>query len=136
MKWNHWTLQKCSFCQMLTSIFSKGGRHFTGMQTVNDERGEGSKIEEICQQLKVKTLWQGHKFWKNLPPVLTIQLFLLSSVKPSGRFYQIFVAFSEKLDFKWMVPLGMHNVVQPNTGIPRIVWFFGPQQTALFEKPH
>ena len=39
---------------------------------------------------------------KNLPQVLTKQLFLhilLSSVKTSGRFFQIFVAFSEKLDF-------------------------------------
>ena len=30
---------------------------------------------------------------------MTKQLFLLSSVKTSGRFFQIFVAFSEKLDF-------------------------------------
>ena len=36
---------------------------------------------------------------KNLPTVLTKQLFLLSSVNTSGRFFQIFVAFSEKLDF-------------------------------------
>ena len=49
---------------------------------------------------KVKKLWEGHKIWKNLPPVLTKQLFLLSSVKTSGRFFQIFVAFSEKLNFK------------------------------------
>ena len=48
----------------------------------------------VC--VKVKILWEGHKIWKNLPPVLTKQLFLLSS---SGRFFQIFVAFSEKLDF-------------------------------------
>ena len=48
---------------------------------------------------KVPTLWEGHKISKNLPPVLTKQLFLLSSVKTSGRFFQIFVAFSEKLDF-------------------------------------
>ena len=40
------------------------------------------------------------KFEKNLPPVLTKQLFLLSSVKTSGRFFQIFAAFSEKLNFK------------------------------------
>jgi hypothetical protein len=37
---------------------------------------------------------------RNLPPVLTKQLFLLSSGKTSGRFFQIFVAFSEKLNFK------------------------------------
>ena len=48
---------------------------------------------------KVKTLWEGHKIWKNHPPVLTEQLFLLSTVKTSGRFFQIFVDFSEKLDF-------------------------------------
>ena len=38
---------------------------------------------------------------RNLPPVLTNQLFLLSSVKTSGIFFQIFVAFSEKLNFSW-----------------------------------
>ena len=48
---------------------------------------------------KVKMLWEGHKIWKNLPPVLTKQLFLLSSVKTSGRFFQIFLAFSEKQNF-------------------------------------
>ena len=46
---------------------------------------------------KVQTLWEGHKIWKNLPLVLTKPLFLLSSVKTSGRFFQIFVAISEKL---------------------------------------
>ena len=49
----------------------------------------------------IKTLWEGHKIWKNLPPVMTKQLFLLSSVKTSRVFFQIFVAFSEKLNFKW-----------------------------------
>jgi hypothetical protein len=32
-------------------------------------------------------------------PALTKQLFLLSSVKTSGRFFQSFMAFSEKLNF-------------------------------------
>ena len=36
---------------------------------------------------------------KNLPPFLTKQLFSLSSFKTSGRFFEIRVAFSEKLDF-------------------------------------
>ena len=44
---------------------------------------------------KVKILWEGHKIWT----VNTKQLFLLSSVKTSGTFFQIFVAFSKKLDF-------------------------------------
>ena len=34
-----------------------------------------------------------HQFWP------AKQLFLLSSIKTSGRFFQIFVALSEKLDF-------------------------------------
>ena len=56
--------------------------------------------EKVCLIFfKVKTLWEGHKIWKNLPPVLPKQLFLLSSVKTSGRFFQSFVAFSEKLNF-------------------------------------
>ena len=37
---------------------------------------------------------------KNLPPFLRKQLFSLSSVKTSGRFFQISVAFSEKLDLR------------------------------------
>ena len=53
----------------------------------------------IHPSIKVQILWEGHKIWKNHPPVLTEQLFLLSSVKISGRFFQIFVDFSEKLDF-------------------------------------
>ena len=44
-------------------------------------------------------MWEGHKIWKNLPPVLTKQLFLLSSVKTSGRFFSNFVAFSWCLNF-------------------------------------
>ena len=49
--------------------------------------------------IKFRYYEKATKFEKNLPPVLTKQLFLLSSVKTSGRFFQIFVAFSEKLDF-------------------------------------
>ena len=45
---------------------------------------------------KVKILWEGKKNWKNQ---LTKQLILLSSNKTSGRFFQLFVAFTEKLDF-------------------------------------
>ena len=64
---------------------------------------------------KVETLWEGHKIWKNLPPVLTKQLFLLSSVKTSGRFFQIFVAFSEKLNFKQIMlkKFQMGGIIKP-----------------------
>ena len=50
-------------------------------------------------KLKLRHYEKATKFEKNLPPVLTKQLFLLSSVKTSGRFFQIFVAFSEKLNY-------------------------------------
>ena len=50
--------------------------------------------------LKFRYYEKAIKIWKNLPPVLTKQLFLLSSVKASEIFFQIFVAFSEKLNFK------------------------------------
>ena len=54
--------------------------------------------------IKVQTLW-GHKVWKKSPTCFDKTLVLLSSIKTSGRFFQIFVAFSEKLDFtiKWML---------------------------------
>ena len=54
------------------------------------------------EPLKLRHYEKATKFeknFKNLPPVLTKQLFLLSSVKSSGSFFQFFVAFSEKLDF-------------------------------------
>ena len=34
-----------------------------------------------------QTLWEGHKIWKNLQPVLKRRLFFLSSNKTSGRFF-------------------------------------------------
>ena len=57
-------------------------------------------MQGVKDFIKVKILWEGHIIWKNISLGLTKQLFLLSSVKTSGRFFQIFVAFSEKLDFK------------------------------------
>ena len=71
--------------------------------------------------IKVQILWEGHKIWKNLPPVLTKQLFLLSSVKKSGRFFQIFVAFSEKLDFT----LWNHFLISPGGALAYSgTWYF------------
>ena len=67
-----------------------------------EEKKENKKIVKWKQEkivVKFETLWEGHKIWKKIPSVLTKQLFFLSSVKTSGRFFQIFVAFSEKLDF-------------------------------------
>ena len=61
---------------------------------------ENASGADVVQGHKVKTLWEGHKIGKNLTLVLTKQLFLLCSVKTSRRFFQIFVAFSEKLNFK------------------------------------
>ena len=50
--------------------------------------------------LKLRCYEMPTKFEKNLLQVLLNHLFLLSSVKTSGRFYQICVAFSEKPDSK------------------------------------
>ena len=36
---------------------------------------------------KVQIWWEGQKIWNNLPHVVTKQLFLISSVKTSGRFF-------------------------------------------------
>ena len=45
--------------------------------------------------MKLRHYEKATKFEKNIPPFLTKQLFSLSSVKTSGRFFQI----PEKLDF-------------------------------------
>ena len=50
--------------------------------------------------LKLRHYEKVTKFEKNIPLVLTKQLFLLSIVKTSGIFLQIFVASSEKLNLK------------------------------------
>ena len=50
-------------------------------------------------QVKLRHYEKATKLKKNLPLVLTKQLFLLSRVKTSGRFFQIFVDFSGKLNF-------------------------------------
>ena len=50
-------------------------------------------------QLKLRLYEKATKFEKNHPPVLTKQLFYSVSSKQVGDFFQIFVAFSEKLDF-------------------------------------
>ena len=47
---------------------------------------------------------------KNLILVWKKQLFLLSSLKTSGGFFQFFVAFSEKLDFTIQdIPVLLYN---------------------------
>ena len=56
--------------------------------------------------VKLRHYEKATKFEKNLPSVLTKQLFLLSSVKTSGSLFQIFVAVSEKLNF-------MHKLYMP-----------------------
>ena len=74
--------------------------------------------------LKFRHYEKATKFEKNLPPVLTKQLFLLSSVKSSGRFFQIFVTFSEKLDFKrnHKFVSGLHGCL--NNWLPSLIHLF------------
>ena len=56
-------------------------------------------IEPHCCCVQLKHCEKSTNLEINLPLVLTKQLFLLCSVKTSGRLFQIFVAFSEKLNF-------------------------------------
>ena len=49
--------------------------------------------------LKLRNYEKATKFENNLPRALAKHLFLLSSVKKIGRFFQIFVVFSDKLNF-------------------------------------
>jgi hypothetical protein len=62
----------------------------------------------VIYLLKFRHYEKATKFEKNLLPVLSKQLFLLSSVKQVGDFFQIFVTFSEKLDFikVWLRAIG------------------------------
>ena len=46
---------------------------------------------------KVRTFWEAHKIWKNLPHGLYIYLV---NDQTMGKIAQIFVCFSESLNFK------------------------------------
>ena len=50
-------------------------------------------VHKVYGKVKMFHIVRRPNFLKNLP-------LLLSNVKPSGRFFQIFVAFSENLNFK------------------------------------
>ena len=63
--------------------------------------------ENLCTRVSFTetlcwTLWEGHKIWKIIQPVVSWQniCFFPSSFKTSGIFFQIFAAFSEKLDLQ------------------------------------
>ena len=63
------------------------------------------------QPVKVKAFRKGHKIWKESSTCFDKTLFLLRSVKTSGRFLQIFVAFSKKLDFKYLLEIIMVELI-------------------------
>ena len=46
---------------------------------------------------KVQTLWEGHKIWKNIPPVLTKLLFYSVASKLAGNFFKIPWPFQKSL---------------------------------------
>ena len=86
-----------SFCVLLASVSQT-------MQTLKNEKMQISYVPNETKTIdifKVNHYEKATKFEKNLPLLLTKQLFSLSSVKTSGRFFQIFVAFSEKLNFTY-----------------------------------
>ena len=66
--------------------------------------------EKKSLPFKVKTLWEGLKIWKNIPPALTI-----SSVKTNGRFFY----FLWPLQKSWTLP-----VFTPLHSTPDGVWSF------------
>ena len=55
--------------------------------------------------VKVRTFWEAHLIWKNLPHVRNPYGFViyLVNVKTMRTIAQIFVAFSEKLNFKELI---------------------------------
>ena len=82
---------------------SKFGKFLTAHSPLKNANFDGplSKVINYWSiYLKITTLWEGHKILKDLPLGFTRQLFLPNSVKTNGRFFQIFVAISGKLNFK------------------------------------
>ena len=57
------------------------------------------KFRSFTHIWKLRHYKKATKFEKNLPPVLTKQLFYSVALIQVGYFFQIFQAFSEKLDF-------------------------------------
>ena len=51
--------------------------------------------------VKVKTLWEGHKIWKKSHFKWQNSCFYSVASKQVGDIFQIFVAFSEKLNFMY-----------------------------------
>ena len=60
--------------------------------------------DQTISGVKVQTLWEGHKIWKNLPPVLTKQFLFLSSVKTNGTFSLNFCGLFRKAELYWVNP--------------------------------
>ena len=89
------------FCEISTLLLSTGHTDKSKVEISQNFLvfSEYMNFIHSLSFIKVKTLWEGHKIGKKFPPVFTKQLFLLSSVKTSGILFQIFVAFSEKLNF-------------------------------------
>ena len=51
---------------------------------------------------KVKTLWEGHKIWKKSPTCFDKTDVFTQYRQNKWEIFSSFVAFSEKLDFKWV----------------------------------
>ena len=78
-QWRHLTWKSQVLFQIVENAFARP------KPIEKTKRREKKEMISPHHTVKVKTLWEGHKIWKNLPPVLTKQLFLLSSDKTSGR---------------------------------------------------
>ena len=63
-----------------------------------DESKQVMKMLSTLASLKLRYYEKATKFGKNLPPDLTKQLFLLSSVKAIGRFFSNFCGLFRKAE--------------------------------------
>ena len=96
MVWRHEMWQKILYANLFKSFFSP-----FFLQSVMSKTCTcifKSLPNKRTYAAKVKTLREGHTIWKYFPPVLTKQLFLLSSVKTSGRFFSNFCDLFRKAE--------------------------------------
>ena len=110
-----WNIIKETVCTMVPTRFWSRYYNFTYFLNLNDFQTQYAGNFCGITILKVKTLGEGQQIWKNLPPVLTKQLFLLSSVKTSGIFFQL-KSWLKICDFrKALAPICYADSVSPES---------------------
>ena len=73
---------------------------------------------------KVKTLWEGHKIWKKSPSCFDVYLLSKSAnLSKQEIFFQICVAFSEKLNFKGFEIVYGLGKSRPDHGLASLTYY-------------